>query len=75
MAAHFGPFVNLVSSCTSTFTSFILPPLFYLKLRGLGGQTGMGPLECLWNVLIAAFSLIMAGFGSVRAFRQLAHPG
>ena len=30
---NFGPLVDLVSACTSTFTVYLLPCIFYLKVR------------------------------------------
>ena len=66
---RFGPLLDLVSSCTSTFTVFLLPSAFYLKLRGV---RGMHPLEVAWNGLIVAFASVGAVFGTLDAIDALA---
>lgn len=64
----FGPFLDLVSSVTSTFTVYILPCVFNLKLRGV---RRMSRLELMWNGLIIGFALVGATFGSIQALREL----
>jgi len=66
--ARFGPFLNLVSACTSTFTAFILPPIFYLKLRG---AADFHLAELCWNALIVLLSLVGAAFGTIDAVEDL----
>mmetsp|Transcript_35 Transcript_35/g.81 ORF Transcript_35/g.81 Transcript_35/m.81 type:complete len:277 (+) Transcript_35:819-1649(+) len=66
---RFGPLLDLVSSCTSTFTVFLLPSAFYLKLRGV---RGVHPLEVAWNGLIVAFASVGAVFGTLDAIDALA---
>ena len=56
--AYFGPFLNLVASCTATFANFVLPSAFYMKIRG---TREMPRLEIAWNVLIIVFAFIGAG--------------
>lgn len=62
--AYFGPFLNLVASCTATFANFVLPSAFYMKIRG---TREMGTLEVAWNCLIIVFAFVGAGFGAVSA--------
>ncbi len=64
----FGPFLDLVSSFTSTFTVYILPCVFNLKLRGV---RRLSRLELMWNGLIIGFALVGATFGSIQALREL----
>ena len=72
--------LDLVSAFTSTFTVFILPCLFYLKLRGGPWSSPpryINPLEIAWNGLILIFSIVGATFGTVGAIQELislAHP-
>jgi hypothetical protein len=66
--ARFGPFLDLVSACTSTFTVFILPCVFYVKLRGV---RTFHPVELGWNVLIVLLSLVGATFGTIDAVGEL----
>jgi len=66
--ARFGPFLDLVSACTSTFTVFILPCFFYVKLRGV---RSFHPVELGWNVLIILLSLVGATFGTIDAVEEL----
>jgi len=72
---NFGPLVDLVSSCTSTFTVYLLPCAFHLKLRGIGGPHGIGKLELAANVAVIALASIGAIFGTVQALEQLASLG
>jgi len=69
--ARFGPLLNLVSSCTSTFTVFILPSLFYIKLRH-DLRKPVGVLELCWNVVIVVFAIVGAIFGTIDALTELA---
>lgn len=68
---NFGPFLDLVSSFTSTFTQFIFPCLFYLKLTW-DTDVKISKLEWSWNVLITAVALIGATFGTIGAVKELA---
>lgn len=65
---RFGPFLDLVSACTSTFTVFILPSVFYMKLQGI---QRLHRAELAWNVLIIFVSLFGAVFGSIDAIEAL----
>jgi len=67
---RFGPFLNLVSSFTSTFTVFILPCAFYVKLVG---PRNLSRLELAWNVAILVFSVVGATFGTIGAAKDLFH--
>ena len=77
---QFGSFLDLVSAFTSTFTVFILPCLFYLKLRGGPWSSPpryINPLEIASNGLILIFNIVGATFGTVGAIQELislAHP-
>jgi hypothetical protein len=70
-ADMFGPFIDLVSSVTVTFTSFILPCCFYLRLRNRAPGARVPPGVVLLNVLIIALAAAGAVFGSVDAVEQL----
>lgn len=65
----FGSFLDLVSAFTSTFTVYILPSVFYVKLRG---PSRMHPLELLFNCAIILFSLVGSVFGTIGAIEELA---
>ena len=59
---------------TSTFTVFILPCAFYLKLRGgpwSAPPRRMHPAEGAWALLILSVSVVGAGFGTVGAIQEL----
>jgi len=65
---RFGPFLNLVSAFTSTFTVFILPCVFYVKLAGVHN---LSVLELAWNVCILILSIVGATFGTIDAAKSL----
>mmetsp|Transcript_6943 Transcript_6943/g.14994 ORF Transcript_6943/g.14994 Transcript_6943/m.14994 type:complete len:420 (-) Transcript_6943:78-1337(-) len=66
----FPPFVELVSSCTSTFTQFIFPCLFYRKLARVAGVQ-ISRLESLWIGAVLAVSVLGAIFGTIQALRDI----
>jgi len=68
---NFGPFLDLVSAFTSTFTQFIFPCLFFLKLTYDNGVK-VSKLEWGFNLLITAVALIGATFGTIGAVKELA---
>lgn len=72
---NFGPLLDLVSACTSTFTVFVLPCVFYVKLRGVGGEGGVGRAELAFNVLVVLAAGVGAIFGTIQAIEKLSALG
>jgi vesicular inhibitory amino acid transporter len=66
----FPPLLNLVASCTSTFTQYIFPCLFYLKLCSMA-RVRVSLLEKVWNGLILLCATVGAIFGTIGALRQI----
>ncbi|KAL1499907.1 hypothetical protein AB1Y20_012590 [Prymnesium parvum] len=64
----FGPFLDLVSSITSTFTVFILPVVFFVKLVGV---RNIPSIELAWIVAILVVSCVGAVFGTIEALNDL----
>uniref|UniRef100_A0A7S4BSW3 Amino acid transporter transmembrane domain-containing protein n=1 Tax=Chrysotila carterae TaxID=13221 RepID=A0A7S4BSW3_CHRCT len=69
--ARFAPLLDLVSACTSTFTVFILPCVFYLKLRRMISDASLLRREVCWNALIVTLAATGAAFGTVDALNEL----
>jgi len=67
---NFAPFLDLVSSFTSTFTQFGFPCLFYLKLASDNGIK-ISVLEWVWNILILVVAFVGATFGTINAMTEL----
>eukprot|EP00735_Rhodelphis_limneticus_P006553 TRINITY_DN1896_c0_g1::TRINITY_DN1896_c0_g1_i1::g.14035::m.14035 TRINITY_DN1896_c0_g1::TRINITY_DN1896_c0_g1_i1::g.14035 ORF type:complete len:448 (-),score=116.99,sp/F4J1Q9/AVT1I_ARATH/28.05/4e-29,Aa_trans/PF01490.13/3.2e-53,PetM/PF08041.6/1.3e+02,PetM/PF08041.6/0.48,PetM/PF08041.6/9.3e+03 TRINITY_DN1896_c0_g1_i1:281-1624(-) len=63
----FGKFLNLVSSLSSSFTAYILPALFYLKLCG----HQLSSREKAMNVGVIVFGLIGSFFGTYDAINDI----
>jgi len=72
---NFGPLVDLVSSCTSTFTVFLLPCIFHIKLHGIGGEHGLDHGELAVNAIVIIIASIGAVFGTVKAIEDLSNLG
>jgi len=67
---NFGLFLNLVSSFTSSFTAFILPSVFYLKIFWDDFQRMPGWRRAAiisWNTLIIVCALLGCFFGSLNS--------
>lgn len=60
-----------VSAFTSTFTVFILPCIFHVKLAGFHR---LSTLELLWNAAIILLASIGAVFGTISALEKLFEP-
>jgi len=67
---NFGPFLDLVSSFTSSFTQFIFPVLFYLKLATKAGVK-VSIVEWAWNGLILVVAVIGSTYGTINAVKEL----
>ncbi len=63
---RFGYFLNLVSAGTTTFTSFILPTLFYIKLRGAHEMRCAELLFCLLILVVAVYGAVFGGIEAVK---------
>mmetsp|Transcript_38699 Transcript_38699/g.67996 ORF Transcript_38699/g.67996 Transcript_38699/m.67996 type:complete len:81 (-) Transcript_38699:403-645(-) len=57
-----------VSSITSTFTVFILPVVFFVKLVGV---RNIPSIELAWIVAILVVSCVGAVFGTIEALNDL----
>jgi amino acid permease len=67
MANVFGPFLDLVSSVTSSFTVFILPCLMYMRMfRG-----EISPVGYAWNGLVVLIAMLGGGFGTYSAIKEI----
>lgn len=71
MRTHFPPLLELVSSFTSTFTQFILPCAFYIKIS-LKANLRIGIPEIMWNILIIAIAVFGSVFGFIGAIKDIA---
>jgi len=61
----FGDFLNLVSACTNTATTFVFPCLFHMKL--FWPEVKNKPLIIAWDVFIIVASIIAGVFGAIFA--------
>lgn len=71
LQTKFPPFLDLVAAFTSTFTQFIFPSLFYLRLCMMN-KVRVHPVEWLWNGLILIVATVGATFGTIDALKEIA---
>lgn len=70
MRNDFAPCVNLVSSFTSSFTCFILPCMFYVRLS-LKAGIKLSAMELAWNLLIIVLAILGSIFGAMEAVEDI----
>jgi len=68
--ARFPPLVELVAAFSISFTIFVFPCSFYIRLSSMAGRP-LGRLELWFNLLMIALSLFGSFFGTVGAIKDM----